>query len=50
MWWLLFCFCVGGCTITSGLYVEKDWRTDHFLDGEDIQTRWQVEVKKEFAE
>jgi hypothetical protein len=41
---------IGGCAISSGLFVEKDWRVDSPNGAPDLRTRWGVEVKKEIGE
>lgn len=47
---LVLC-CFSGCaccTVSTGFFVEKDWRTGHEFTSPDLRTRYQIEVKKDF--
>ena len=37
-----------GCTVTTGVYVDKDWLTDDVFGSPDLRTRWKMEAQREF--
>lgn len=46
MLWLI-ALSVGGCTITTGFYLEQDW-ADPFKDPAPVNAKAKLEIKKEF--
>ena len=46
---LLFLIFMTGCTVSTGVYLEKDWKTDAVYLTPDLRTRWKLEATKEFT-
>lgn len=39
-----------GCTVTTGVHVEKDWMTDNQFSHPDLNTKFKIETSKTFGE
>lgn len=45
---LYLCLMLGGCSVSTSMFIEKDWRTDEFYTSPDCRTRIQIEAKRDF--
>jgi len=39
-----------GCTVTTGVHVEKDWKTGNEYTSPDLNTKFKIETSKTFGE